>query len=176
MPHVSVNYAIIDSVNGLVPNKHQAIIWTNCGSMLIGCLGTTFSQIWIKIQHVHSMKWICICRLQNGSHFVSASIYQTISKQAEQLLYKSLYITAPGNDEPASFSFFNSLTSIMRDSLGRGLSHLLLTHWGREKMAANLQTALSNTFSWMKLFEFRFKFHWSLFLRVQLTIFQHWFR
>ena len=28
----------------------------------------------------------------------------------------------------------------------------------------------------MKMFEFRLKFHWSLFLRVQLTIFQHWFR
>ena len=26
------------------------------------------------------------------------------------------------------------------------------------------------------MFEFRLKFHWSLFLRVQLTIFQHWFR
>ena len=25
-------------------------------------------------------------------------------------------------------------------------------------------------------YEFRLKFHWSLFLRVQLTIFQHWFR
>ena len=28
----------------------------------------------------------------------------------------------------------------------------------------------------MKMFEFRSKFHWSLFPRVQLTIFQHWFR
>ena len=28
----------------------------------------------------------------------------------------------------------------------------------------------------MKMFEFRLKFHWSLFPRVQLTIFQHWFR
>ena len=27
-----------------------------------------------------------------------------------------------------------------------------------------------------KCFELRLKFHWSLFLRVQLTIFQHWFR
>ena len=27
-----------------------------------------------------------------------------------------------------------------------------------------------------KKLEFRCKFHWSLFLRVQLTIFQHWFR
>ena len=31
----------------------------------------------------------------------------------------------------------------------------------------------SNAFSWMKTFEFRLKFHWSLFLRVQLTIFRH---
>ena len=38
-----------------------------------------------------------------------------------------------------------------------------LTHWGQDKMAAIFQTTL--------LFEFL----WSLFLGVQLTIFQHWF-
>ena len=48
-----------------------------------------------------------------------------------------------------------------------------VTHWGRGKMAAIFQTAFSNAFSWMKMFEFRLKFHWSLFLKVQLTIFQH---
>ena len=31
-------------------------------------------------------------------------------------------------------------------------------------------------FSWMKVFEFRLEFNWSLFLGVQLTIFHHWFR
>ena len=51
-----------------------------------------------------------------------------------------------------------------------------LTHWGRDKMAAFSQMTLSNAFSWMKILEFWLKFHWSLFLRVQLTIFQHWFR
>ena len=51
-----------------------------------------------------------------------------------------------------------------------------LTHWGRDKMAAVSQTTLSNAFSWMKMLEFRLRFHWRLFLRVQLTIFQHWFR
>ena len=50
------------------------------------------------------------------------------------------------------------------------------THWGRDKMAAVSQTTLSNAFSWMKMLEFRLRFHWNLFLRVQLTIFQHWFR
>ena len=31
-------------------------------------------------------------------------------------------------------------------------------------------------FSWMKMYNFPLRFHWSLFLMVQLTIFQHWFR
>ena len=44
------------------------------------------------------------------------------------------------------------------------------------KMATISQTTFWNAFSWMKMFVFCFKFHWSLFLRVQLTIFQHWFR
>ena len=53
---------------------------------------------------------------------------------------------------------------------------IVLTHWGRDKMAAIFQATFSTPFSWMKKFELRFKFHWDLFLRVQLTIFQHWFR
>ena len=47
---------------------------------------------------------------------------------------------------------------------------LSLTHWGRDKMDAIWQTTFSSAFSWLKMFEFRLKFHWSLFLRVQLTI------
>ena len=50
-----------------------------------------------------------------------------------------------------------------------------LTHWGRDKMAAFSQTTLSNAFTWMKTLGFQLKIHWSLFLRVLLTIFQHWF-
>ena len=52
-------------------------------------------------------------------------------------------------------------------------SRRYLTHWGRDKMAAVSQTTLSNASSWMKMLEFRLRFHWGLFLRVQLTIFQH---
>ena len=51
-----------------------------------------------------------------------------------------------------------------------------LSQCGREKMATILLTTFSSAFSWMKMYEFWFKFHWSLFLRVLLTIFQHWFR
>ena len=64
-------------------------------------------------------------------------------------------------------------------SIGRAdnnLNMFSLTHWGLDKMDAISQTTFSSAFSWMKMFEFRLKFHWSLFLRVQLTISQHWFR
>ena len=53
---------------------------------------------------------------------------------------------------------------------------LELTHWGWDKIEAILQTTFSNAISWMKMFEFRLKYHGRLFLNVQLTIFQHWFR
>ena len=55
-------------------------------------------------------------------------------------------------------------------------SSALLTHWGRDKMVAIFQTTFLKAFSWMKMYKFRLRFHWSLFLRAQLTIFQHWFR
>ena len=57
------------------------------------------------------------------------------------------------------------------------VAHLsLLTHWGWDKMEAISQKTLSNAFSLMKILEFRLKIHWSLFLRVQVMILQHWFR
>ena len=40
-----------------------------------------------------------------------------------------------------------------------------LTHWGRDKLDAISQTIFSNAFSWIKMLEFRLRFHWCLFLR-----------
>ena len=66
----------------------------------------------------------------------------------------------------------------LKISSGKWRSYCLglyvLTHWGRDKMAVIFQT-FSNGFSGMKMYEFRWTFHWSLFLEVQLTIFQHCF-
>ena len=39
----------IGSDNGLSPDRRQAIIWTNAGLLLIGPLGTNFSEILIEI-------------------------------------------------------------------------------------------------------------------------------
>ena len=44
------------------------------------------------------------------------------------------------------------------------------THWDRNTMAAIFQTTFWGTFSWMKIYGFRLRFHWSLFLTFELTI------
>ena len=69
--HVCISkLTIIGSDNGLSPRWRQAIIWTSAGILLIGLLGTTFSEILIKIQtfpfkKVHlklsSAKWRPFC-------------------------------------------------------------------------------------------------------------------
>ena len=49
--HICVSkLTIIGSDNGLAPGRRQAIIWTNAGMLLIGPLGTNFSEILIGIQ------------------------------------------------------------------------------------------------------------------------------
>ena len=51
--HICVdNQTIIGSDNGLLPDRRQAIIWTNAGILLIGPLGTNFNEILIKIYTV----------------------------------------------------------------------------------------------------------------------------
>ena len=48
--HICVSkLTIIGSDNGLSPGRRQAIIWTNTGILLIGPIGTNFSEILIEI-------------------------------------------------------------------------------------------------------------------------------
>ena len=55
MMHICISELIsIGSDNGLSPGRRQAIIWTSAGILLIGTLGTNFSEILIKI-HTFSL-------------------------------------------------------------------------------------------------------------------------
>ena len=54
--------------------------------------------------------------------------------------------------------------------------NLLKLNYPQTRWQTFWQMTFSNAFSWMKILEFRFKFHWNLFLRVKSTISQHWFR
>ena len=54
--HICVSkLTIIGSDKGLSPGRHQAVIWTNAGILLIGPLGPNFSEILIKI-YIFSFK------------------------------------------------------------------------------------------------------------------------
>ena len=58
MTHICVsNFTIIGSDNGLAPGRRQAITWTNVRILLIGHLGTNFSEMLIEI-HTFSFKKI----------------------------------------------------------------------------------------------------------------------
>ena len=58
--HICVGkLTIIGSDNGLSPDRRKAIIWTNDGILLIGPLGTNFSEILIEIL-TFSFKKMCL--------------------------------------------------------------------------------------------------------------------
>ena len=59
MADASVNKAIIGIDNGLSSDRRQAIIWTDAGILLIGPLGTNFSDIVIKIYEFSLKKIYC---------------------------------------------------------------------------------------------------------------------
>ena len=69
--HIYVSkLTIIASDNGLSPGRRQTIIWNNAGILLIGLLGTKFSEILIEILtfsfkkmrlKVSSAKWRPFC-------------------------------------------------------------------------------------------------------------------
>ena len=89
--HICVGkLTIIDSDNGLSPGRRQAIIWTNAGILLIGHLGTNFSEILIAIQtfsfkkmhlKMSSAKWRLFCLGLNVlSHwYYSSQIYISVT-------------------------------------------------------------------------------------------------
>ena len=73
--HICVSIlTTIGSDNGFSPGRRQAIIWTNAGILLIGPLGTNFSEMLIEFYAFPFKKMHGKCRLENVDHFVSASI------------------------------------------------------------------------------------------------------
>ena len=73
--------SILGSDNGLLPGRRQAIAWTNVGILLIGPLGTNFSEMLIKIhaflfKKIHlkmsSGKWRPFCLDLNVLYHMSA--------------------------------------------------------------------------------------------------------
>ena len=69
--YMCLQLIIIGSDNGLSPGRHQAIIWTKAGILLIGPLGTKFSEIWIEILISSFTKVHFKMSSKKGGHFSS---------------------------------------------------------------------------------------------------------
>ena len=151
------------------------IIWTNAGILLIRPLGTN-SEFLVEIL-IFSFT---IMRLK-----VSSAKRRQFCLGPNELLkrFKIKYI-------PCISRVFRDITRQWKGhikwasinchcqslSISVHYKPILLTHWGRNKMEVISQTTFLNAFSRMKMLEYRLKFHWSLFLGVQWTISQYWFR
>ena len=73
--HICVGYlTIIGSDNGLSHGRRQTIIWTIAGILLIGPLGTNFSEISIGIQTFSFKKMHLKMSSAKWRPFVSASV------------------------------------------------------------------------------------------------------
>ena len=73
--HICVSkLSILASDNGLSPGRRQAIIWTNAGILLIGPLGTNFSEILIAINTFSFKKMHFKMSSGKWRPFISASM------------------------------------------------------------------------------------------------------
>ena len=86
-------------------------------------------------------------------------------------LHRIIPLISPLISEPVQL-YWLLILSMIRVTVGP----LQFKHRGRDKMAAVWQTVFSKAFSSMKMYECRLIFYWSWFLRVNLTLLQHWVR
>ena len=107
--HIYVgNLTIIGSDNGLSPGRRQAIIWTSAGILLIGPLGTNFSEILIEILtfsfkemrlKVSSAKWRPYCL---GLNVLSRINPLTLTLQCSLIWYDIAHSTVITETEQTS--------------------------------------------------------------------------
>ena len=137
---------IIGSDNGLSPGRRQAIIWTNAGILLIGPLGTNFSEILMAIEtfsfkkmHLKksSAKWRPFCLGLN-----------VLTDQAALLGISEEILRHSPLCRLCQLSYH-------KDELYG------LTHWDWNRMAAIFQTTFSNVIFLMKMYQFQLRFHWN---------------
>ena len=158
--HICVNEKnIIGSHNGLSPPQHQATIWTNAEILLLRNKEKTFREIVSEIHTLSFKKKHLKMLSAMWRHLVSASMCQDTPKT-----------TSRNNNK-----YSHSLRFDVR-GWGLVLVNIINTLMPSLWMDSTWQTTFSNVPSSKKIFEFRFKFYRSSFLRVQLTVFYHRFK
>ena len=164
-----------------MPIWDKALAWTHCGLIMpygviiLINIGSGNGLLLVNTNTLLESMLVlsCACQLRAIALKILMEVISTIHVEITLLKLKLYFL---GDNESNRHWLWNKegINSPYYSSLI--FQEIHLTHWGRDKMAAISLTKLSIAFSWIKMLEFRLNFHWSLFLTVQLTIFQHWFR
>ena len=102
--HICVSkLIIIGSDNGLSPSRHQAIIWTNAGILLIGLLGTNFSEILIEI-YTFSFKRMHL-KMSSGKMVAILSRPQCVNLVQCAMIFRSLDISMADQRSPVNLGY-----------------------------------------------------------------------
>ena len=150
----------------------QMILWTTHSR------DETWKNVRMILWAIHSRPFHYISRFRDHKTLL---LFKRVSKKKNRSghwyiydIYNILY-----TDMENEFIFFRYRLDIGNISALTELNVSLIhyfTHWGQDKFAAVFQTTFAKQFSWMKMYECWLIFHLNLFQRVQLTLFQHWFR
>ena len=139
--------------------------------------GVNTQQAVFCVFHGHPPSQIKFILSKLDISYNTISFLQNIHKKTKQNKTKTPQLTHEDNVWSVLCKFIIILIYIiLHFLLACYMWYFISTHWGRDEMAAIFQTTFWNAFSRKKMYEFRLQFHWSLFLRFELTIFQHWFR
>ena len=169
--HICVcNLIIIGSDNGLSPDRRQAIIWTNAGLLSIGPLRTHFSENLFKMQQFSLKKMhlkmssakrrpFCLgLNVLSHTHPQTDHICRSIPSQCVSTRHGFGEGSSPWGGACMNEQFrmyCKTYNTIYKYSV----IIIRITHWDRDKVAVIVQTKFSNAFPWMKMNEFRIKFH-----------------
>ena len=153
----------------------QIFLWNLCiDGLAQGC--DTFSVFTMELtQNLTKLSicWMFLRMSEKFLQFYDLSLFTRFTHKVDKnllILYCQYHgCWWLGNMRSKGINNHGFWTSLLR-------MYYSLTHWGRDQIDAISQTTLSNAFSRMIMNEFRLGFHWSLFLRFELKIFQHWYR
>ena len=147
---------IIGSDNGFSPVRCQAIIWTNVGILLIWPFGTNFNETLIEI-HTFSFKKMHLKRPSaKWRPFCLCLSVLTVLYIYKARTGSSLNLQMPNGARTLEDTADYKVNSFRPGQNGHHFTHDILKHIFFREL-------------WLK-------FHWILFLGVQLAIHQHWFR
>ena len=141
---------------------------------IIGAAWNISGIIWY-----HSFTWMCTVsyclefRIMNSS-LAGVSVVKIMD--GDSTAYRGIKLSNMTNLYFLGSTIWNILIGLENSLVLKRQWDISPIHWGRGKLAAIFQVTLKIIISWMKMYKLRLTFHWSLFPRVQLTIFQHWFR